>query len=125
MKPIISEKDYKQLSLALKKKKTYYQNFLKSLMLRLQKVKDFEVNIKTVRLNSIVELWHSLLQKVVKIKIVMPAQANLRKRNISVFSPIAMALLGYKENDTVLLEGQGVNKEMKILKVINEYSLKT
>jgi transcription elongation GreA/GreB family factor len=120
MKPIISEKEYKQLSLALRKKKVYYQNFLKSLMQRLQKVKDFEVHIKTVRLNSIVELWHSLLQKVVKFKIVMPRQANLSKKNLSVFSPIAMALLGHKENDIVFLEGQGVDKQLRIIKVTNE-----
>ena len=77
---------------------------------------------KTVRLNSIVFLWHSLLKKIVKLRIVLPKKADLRSRHISVLSPISLAILGRDEHDTVRVNIGGINKHLKILKVTNKES---
>lgn len=119
MIPAISEVDFQKLEDVLEKKQSHYKTFLSDLMKKFKKVKDDEVHNKTVRLNSVVELWHSLLKKVIKIRIVLPSQENIHKMNISFFSPISMALIGYTENDLITLSGPGVNKKLRILKVTN------
>lgn len=119
MIPSISEKDYQKLNQVLDKTQAQYKKFLKNLMAKFRKVKEHEIQRNTVRLNSVVEFWHSILRKIVKIKIVLPAQANLRTKNISFFSPISIALIGHTENDLVTLPGPGVQKRIRIIKVTN------
>lgn len=74
---------------------------------------------KAVRLNSIVYLWHSLLRKVVRIKLVPPAMADLASRNVSALSPLGQAVFGYNENDLLKVRIGGIKKELKIVKVLN------
>lgn len=119
MIPTISETDFQKLDEVLEKKQSNYKKFLKSLMNKFRKVNEHEISRKTVRLNSVVELWHSVFKKVIKIKIVLPSQENLNTRNISFFSPISMALIGYTENDLITLKSAGINKYLRIIKVTN------
>ncbi|MBL7932914.1 MAG: GreA/GreB family elongation factor, partial [Bacteroidia bacterium] len=74
---------------------------------------------KAVRLNSVVLLWHSVLKKIVKFRIVLPNNADLKTRKLSVFAPISMAILGKQENDLVKVKIGGIEKELRVLKVIN------
>lgn len=79
---------------------------------------------RVVRLNSLVLLWHSVLKRTVKFRIVLPHKADLKSRSLSVFAPISMAVIGKMENDTVRMRIGGIDKELKVLKVINRWSNK-
>ncbi|HPT32130.1 MAG TPA: nucleoside diphosphate kinase regulator [Prolixibacteraceae bacterium] len=54
-----------------------------------------------VTMNSIVKLSFLNSNKQVQFQIVYPDQANLRENKISIFSPIATALIGYKVRDEI------------------------
>jgi regulator of nucleoside diphosphate kinase len=120
MKPVISELDYDQLGQIVEKSKTQEVNFLKQLLMKLRIVKETEVTAKTVRLNSFVWVWNSLLEKIVKLQIVLPGKEDLKKMHVSVLAPISLALLGYKENDTLTISTEGLVKQLKIIKVTNK-----
>jgi len=54
-----------------------------------------------VTMNSIVRLSFLNSNKQVQFQIVYPDQANLKENKISIFSPIATALIGYKVKDEI------------------------
>lgn len=54
-----------------------------------------------VTMNSIVKLSFLNNNKQVQFQIVYPKQANLKENKISIFSPIATALIGYKIADEI------------------------
>jgi regulator of nucleoside diphosphate kinase len=54
-----------------------------------------------VTMNSIVKLSFLNSDKQVQFQIVYPDQANFRENKISIFSPIATALIGYRVNDEI------------------------
>lgn len=54
-----------------------------------------------VTMNSIVKISFLDTNKQTEFQIVYPGKANLKEKKISIFSPIATALLGYKEGDEI------------------------
>jgi len=54
-----------------------------------------------VTMNSIVKLSFLDNNKQITFQIVYPDQANVKENKISIFSPIATALIGYKVNDEI------------------------
>lgn len=54
-----------------------------------------------VTMNSIVKLSFLNNNKQVQFQIVYPDQANLKENKISIFSPVATALIGYKVGDEI------------------------
>ena len=71
-----------------------------------------------VTMNSIVKLSFSNNSKQVQFQIVYPDQANFRENKISIFSPIATALIGYKIGDEIeWIVPAGLTK-MKIEEII-------
>lgn len=54
-----------------------------------------------VTMNSIVKLSFLNSNKQVQFQIVYPDQANFKENRISIFSPIATALIGYKVADEI------------------------
>jgi len=54
-----------------------------------------------VTMNSVVKITFLKTEKQVKVKIVYPSEANLKENLISIFSPVAAALIGYKMGDTI------------------------
>ncbi len=54
-----------------------------------------------VTMNSIVKLSFKNNDKQIQFQIVYPEQANVKENKISIFSPIATALIGYKVNDEI------------------------
>lgn len=54
-----------------------------------------------VTMNSIVKLFFLNNNKQVQFQIVYPNQANIKENKISIFSPIATALIGYKVADEI------------------------
>lgn len=54
-----------------------------------------------VTMNSIVKISFLNTMRQVEFQIVYPNQADLKRNKISIFSPIATALIGYKVNDEI------------------------
>jgi len=52
-------------------------------------------------MNSIVKLSFLNNNKQAQFQIVYPEQANIKENKISIFSPIATALIGYKVSDEI------------------------
>ena len=54
-----------------------------------------------VTMNSIAKITFLSNDKQVQFQIVYPDKANLKENKISIFSPIATSLIGYKVNDEI------------------------
>lgn len=119
MQPVISEVDHNELGQLIVNQKNHEAKFLKVLLKRLKIIKERDIPKNTIRLNSLVVFWNSLLKKIVKLRIVLPDKEDLRTRHVSVLSPISMALMGYKEKDNLTVSVPGVEKKLRILRVIN------
>lgn len=64
-------------------------------------VEPHAVPADVVTMNSIVKLSFLNNNKQVQLQIVYPYQANVKEKKISILSPIATALIGYKVNDEI------------------------
>lgn len=60
-----------------------------------------EIPSNVVTMNSIVRLSFLNTRKQVQFQIVYPNKANFSENKISIFSPIATALIGYKVGDEI------------------------
>lgn len=119
MKAIISKNELRTLQTVLSGKSKRYAAELKRWMANLIPVNEKEIGLKTVRLNSFVEIWHSVLKKVLRFRIVLPSKADFASKALSVFSPISLALIGRSENDIVEVDVAGMKKRYRILRVVN------
>lgn len=117
LKPIISESVYKILRNLVRKKKTIESKPLNDELEKAKIIKDNVLDSKVVSLYSIVEFISSSLKKPMRFQIVLPEEADLTQRKISILSPIAIALIGFKEADDFLWKMPSGIKKMKILKV--------
>ena len=64
-------------------------------------VEPFEVPGDIVTMNSIVRIKFLKTGKEIRFQIVYPDQADMRENKISIFSPVATALIGYKVSDEI------------------------
>lgn len=64
-------------------------------------VKPELIPANVVTMNSIVKVSFLNNNKQVQFQIVYPEQANLKENKISIFSPIATALIGYKAGEEI------------------------
>lgn len=64
-------------------------------------VKPQEIPNDVITMNSIVKLNFLNNKKNIQLQLVYPDQANLREGKISIFSPVAAALIGYKVKDII------------------------
>ena len=60
-----------------------------------------DVPVDIVTMNSIVKVSFLNTEKEIQFQIVYPDQANFKENKISIFSPVATALIGYKESDEI------------------------
>lgn len=120
MKPIISEIDYKLLYDLLTSQKTGVGKNLGQEITSALIMKEEEMDKKVIRLNSYVEVQDIAHEKKIKLKIVLPDCVDLRNHRISVFSPLSVALIGYKENDLIPWATPVGQSNFKIIKVVNE-----
>ena len=103
----------------LKARNSKYGRYLELLLNNYQQVEEHDMTSKTVRLNSDVELWLDALQKKVKFKIVLPSEMDIKKRKLSVFSPVCLAVLGREQGDHVETTRTGMTKRYNIINVQN------
>lgn len=120
MKPIISEMDYKLLYELLTSQKTGAGKSLGQEINTALIMKEEEMDKKIIRLNSYVEVQDMAQGKKIKLKIVLPDCVDLRNHQISVFSPLSVALIGFKENDLIPWTTPVGKASFKITKVLNE-----
>lgn len=120
MQPVISEIDHNELGKLIVRKKHYEVKFLEILLKRLKIIKEKNISKKTIRLNSWVVFWNSFLKKIVRLRIVTPDLEDIQTRQVSVLSPISMALMGYKEKDNLIMSIPGVERKLRVLRVTND-----
>lgn len=120
MKPIIAESVYKKLYTLLQRTKTPEGKQLGIELSKAEIVSDTELKNDIVSLNSTVEFVEGSLDKPIRMKIVLPEDVDLGKRNVSVFAPISIALIGFRESHSFEWLMPSGTKTLKITKVINE-----
>jgi regulator of nucleoside diphosphate kinase len=64
-------------------------------------VEPYEIPDNIVTMNSVVKIKFLKTGKEIKFRIVYPDQANIKENRISIFSPVATALIGYKVSDEI------------------------
>jgi len=119
MKPIISESVYKKLKALINKFKSPQVNLLGKELANAEVVKDEALGKNIVSLNSTVEFFTDSFNKPITMQIVLPEEADMSKRKISIFAPISIALIGFKESARFKWKMPSGSKNLTILKVLN------
>lgn len=70
-----------------------------------------------VKLNSTVRLLDHHTNRPMEFAIVLPNEANIKQRKISVLTPIGIALIGQRKGDPVIWSIGGGKREVTILEV--------
>lgn len=68
---------------------------------RAEKVESTEIPSTVVTMNSLVKIYVSSTKKSLELKLVYPKDANIQNNQISILSPLAMAIIGQKKGDVV------------------------
>lgn len=77
-----------------------------------------EIPHDIVTMNSILQVRFLGDNRMLEFQIVYPENANLRENKISIFSPVATALIGYRENDEIEWIVPGGWTKIRIEKII-------
>ena len=72
-----------------------------------------------IRLNSYVSVMDVKTNRIVAFTIVMPEQADMKQKKISILTPMATALIGFRKEEEVKWKFPGGLKKIKILDVKN------
>lgn len=81
-------------------------------------VESKEIPADIVTMNSIVKLTFISNKQQTQFQIVYPQNADLKENKISIFSPIATAIIGYKVGDQIEWEVPAGPTKIKIDKII-------
>lgn len=123
-KVTLTKNDYTRIYKAItdaKNSKTINSNEAEKLLSELSKaeiVPSENIDKDVVTMNSEVKLFFENTQKEQSFKIVYPQDANLKENKISIFSPIATALIGYKICDEIEWIVPGGMTKIKIVDLI-------
>jgi regulator of nucleoside diphosphate kinase len=80
-------------------------------------VKDNALPPDTVRLNSNVRVQDMASKKNTDLTIVMPPHADIKQKKISILTPMAAALIGFRKGDEIEWKMPSGMKKYKILEV--------
>lgn len=126
MKPIISHTDYNTIKSLIANYpshlKTKEIGQLKTELERADIVEDEKLTDDVVRINSYFEAEDLATKKILRLTLTLPDQANLKEQKISVFSPLGVALIGYKKGMSIEWMLPGGAKTIKLLHVANQAS---
>ena len=123
-KVTLTKNDYTRIYKAItdaKNSKTINSNEAEKLLSEMSKaeiVPSEKIDKDVVTMNSEVKLFFENTQKEQSFKIVYPQDANLKENKISIFSPIATALIGYKIGDEIEWIVPGGMTKIKIVDLI-------
>lgn len=107
MKIILSKLDYSRIHKCIqdaRQTNTIGINEAENLLNELKSAKVVEpeeIPANVVTMNSVVRISFPETRKTLKFRIVYPDQANIKENRISIFSPVATALIGYRVSDEI------------------------
>jgi len=93
---------------------------LASLLAELDKAEVVEpekIPAGVVTMDSVILIKDLDTAKEEEYRLVFPPMADIRKGNISILAPVGIAILGYKEGDSIEWKVPGGLRRLKILKV--------
>lgn len=124
MKPIISETDYKAIySLIQDLPASHRSKEIGQLQKELNsalRVADQKLDADIIRIDSHFEVKDNSTGKTFQLQLVMPKQADVSQKKISILSPLGIALIGFREGMLVEWVLPGGPKKLQILKVANQ-----
>ena len=127
MKPVLSEKDFQIIHDLIKNQSAVQQTkeirYLSEELKKAKIVKDDKIGSDIVQMNSYVQIEDPESGKIMDFQIVVPSQANLQDKKISILAPIGIALIGFKKNQIVEWQMPAGKKTMKITEVNNPKTL--
>jgi regulator of nucleoside diphosphate kinase len=127
MKPVLSEKDFQIIHDLIKNQSAVQQTkeirYLAEELKKAKIVKDDKIGSDIVQMNSHVQIEDPESKKIMDFQIVLPSEANLQDKKISILAPIGIALIGFKKNQTVEWQMPAGKKTMKITEVTNANKL--
>ena len=127
MTPVFSEKDFQVIHDLIKNQSAIQQTkeirFLAEELKRAKVVKDDKIGADVVRLNSFVEVQDQGNNNIMDFHIVLPSQANLNEKKISILAPLGIALIGFKKGQVVEWQMPAGKKSLKIVEVENSDNL--
>ena len=127
MTPVFSEKDFQTIHDLIKNQSAIQQTkeirFLAEELKRARVVKDNKIGADVVRLNSFVQVQDQGNNNVMDFHIVLPSQANLNEKKISILAPLGIALIGFKKGQVVEWQMPAGKKSLKIVEVENSDNL--
>ncbi len=85
---------------------------------RARKVAPEKMPSDVVTMNSIVSLLNVKNDKIIQVELVYPPKSDIAKQKISIFAPVATALLGYRKGDLVEWDTPAGRTQFKILDII-------
>ncbi|AFD06220.1 GreA/GreB family elongation factor [Solitalea canadensis] len=117
----ITEKDQRLLLDALNKSTmpSHNRQKLEDELKNAKIYKESELPVDVICLNSEIELLEVDNEKKMKIKLVLPNEADMKTQKVSVLAPIGIALIGYRKGDMVDWEMPNGLKKFQILDVAN------
>ena len=92
-------------------------NALAQELKRAEKVDSKKITSEFVTMNSVVQVINESTNTLMTIKIVYPKEADFKKGNVSVLSPMGSALLGYKVGDSVQFDAPKGKVTIKIQQI--------
>lgn len=72
-----------------------------------------------IALNSDVEVEEKQSGRIMKFSIVLPTQANMSKQRLSLFAPLAIALMGYRKGQEITWDMPSGQKKFHVKEVSN------
>jgi regulator of nucleoside diphosphate kinase len=84
---------------------------------RAEVVEPEKIPAGVVTMNSVILIKDLDSSKEEEYRLVFPPQADIRKGSISILAPVGIAILGYKEGDSIEWKVPGGLRRLKILKV--------
>ncbi|SDC59666.1 GreA/GreB family elongation factor [Niabella drilacis] len=123
---ILCESDYKRLTaiIVLDKKTEEKDNTLAYELSRATVVKDEDFPENIIRIGSGVKILDIAAQKEKEFQIVMPGEADIQAKKISILTPMAAAIIGFKPGDEVSWKMPSGMKQLKVVSVDNKTLVK-
>jgi len=120
---VIAHEDYEILSNYIRPVVAFDRKNEALLLKEIEKaaiIKKDELPQDVVRLNSKVVIKEESKNKLIELVLVVPEKADIHQNMISVFAPIGIALIGFKQGEKVNCSTPVGNKFFTILKVCNK-----
>lgn len=73
-----------------------------------------------VKINSNVSVLDLDTQRILDFTLVMPEQADIKKKRVSVLTPMGAALIGFRKSEEVMWKVPAGMKRFRILNVVNK-----